>query len=70
MLTLSLSWETFEQFCFWQLISAHGIPIETLVSILPGLNFTNHAEALTTLLLLLKNERYIISYILYYKLAF
>lgn len=52
----SLAYETFEQFCLWQLIQAHDIPLDTLQDILPELEAANHAEALTYMLLLLKNE--------------
>ncbi|XP_055645503.1 integrator complex subunit 3 homolog [Toxorhynchites rutilus septentrionalis] len=53
----SLEFETFEQFCFWQLIQAHDVPLESFQDILPELDPTLHAEALTYILLLLKNEK-------------
>lgn len=53
----SLEYETFEQFCFWQLIQAHDIPLESFQDIIPELDVTTHAEALTYILLLLKNEK-------------
>lgn len=53
----SLEYETFEQFCFWQLIQAHDIPLESFQEIIPELDVTLHAEALTYILLLLKNEK-------------
>lgn len=57
LLSASLSWETFEQFCLWQLVTAHGIPINYVLPILPRLEFNNHAEALTSILLMLKQEK-------------
>ncbi|XP_046679280.1 integrator complex subunit 3-like [Homalodisca vitripennis] len=57
VLSASLSWETFEQFCLWQLVTAHGIPIDYVMPILPRLDHDNHAEALTAILLMLKHEK-------------
>lgn len=57
ILNASLEWETFEQFCLWQLIAAHNIPVDYVLPILPKLEFQAHAEALTSILLLLKQER-------------
>lgn len=53
----SLEYETFEQFCFWQLIQAHDIPLESFQDIIPELDTSIHAEALTYILLLLKSEK-------------
>uniref|UniRef100_A0A1Q3G233 SOSS complex subunit A homolog n=1 Tax=Culex tarsalis TaxID=7177 RepID=A0A1Q3G233_CULTA len=53
----SLEFETFEQFCFWQLLQAHDIPLESFQDILPELDTSRHAEALTYILLLLRNEK-------------
>ncbi|XP_055710038.1 integrator complex subunit 3 homolog [Phlebotomus papatasi] len=53
----SLNYETFEQFCLWQLLQAHDVPIEFLQDILPELESSNHAEALTYMLMLLKSEK-------------
>lgn len=39
ILDTSLEWETFEQYCLWQLISAHNIPIDYVLPILPKLEF-------------------------------
>ena len=36
----SLDWETLEQYFLWQLISAHNIPVEHIMPILPKLDFT------------------------------
>ncbi|XP_055859113.1 integrator complex subunit 3 homolog [Episyrphus balteatus] len=52
----SLSYETFEQLCLWQLVQAHDIPLKCLQDILPELESANHPEALCYMLLLLKNE--------------
>lgn len=59
VLLASLMWETFEQFCLWQLVTAHGIPIDYVLPILPRLEYNAHAEALTAILLMLKQERYV-----------
>lgn len=72
----SLDYETFEQYCLWQLVQAHDVPIDCLQvsgsgrgfyifiicfvlfqDLLPDLESSNHAEALTYMLLLLKNEK-------------
>lgn len=58
VLSASLSWETFEQFCLWQLVAAHGIPTDYVLPILSRLEYNAHAEALTAILLMLKQERY------------
>jgi integrator complex subunit 3 len=57
MLSTSLSWETFEQYCLWQLLTAHDISVEDVLPIIPNLSFKDHAEALTSVLLMLKQER-------------
>lgn len=57
VLTASLSWETFEQYCLWQLLTAHNISIDDVLPILPKLEFSSHAEALTSILLMLKQEK-------------
>lgn len=56
VLNASLEWETLEQYFLWQLISAHNIPVEHIMPILPKLDFVFHAEALTSLMVLLKQE--------------
>ena len=39
----SLKWETIEQYFLWQLITAHNIPIEHMLPVLPMLEFSgNH----------------------------
>ncbi|KAG8191408.1 hypothetical protein JTE90_010584 [Oedothorax gibbosus] len=57
VLNASLEWESFEQFCLWQLISAQNIPIEYILPILHKLEFTAHSEALISIALLLKQEK-------------
>ncbi|KAL5004662.1 hypothetical protein ScPMuIL_018118 [Solemya velum] len=56
VLNASLEWETLEQYFLWQLIAAHNIPPEHIMPILPKLEFTCHAEALTSILVSLKQE--------------
>lgn len=57
LLTASLSWETFEQYCLWQLIYAHDFPVDYFMPVLPKLQFHDHAEALTSIMLMLKQEK-------------
>ncbi|XP_014475902.1 PREDICTED: integrator complex subunit 3 isoform X3 [Dinoponera quadriceps] len=57
LLTASLNWDTFEQYCLWQLIFAHDFPIDYVLPVLPKLQFRNHAEALTSILFMLKQEK-------------
>ena len=56
LLNTSLEWETFEQFCFWQLISAHDISLDYILPVLPKLESGQHSEALLHILLLVKRE--------------
>ena len=35
----SLGWETLEQYFLWQLITAHNIPVEHIMPILPKLDY-------------------------------
>lgn len=57
MLSTSLGWETFEQYCLWQLLTAHDISVEDVLPIIPKLQCKDHAEALTSVLLMLKQEK-------------
>ena len=56
VLKASLSWETFEQVAFWQLYHAHDLPVNTLFDLIPHLEYRLHAEAITSVLLILKNR--------------
>ncbi|XP_023931443.1 integrator complex subunit 3 [Lingula anatina] len=56
ILNASLEWETIEQYFLWQLIAAHNIPVEHIMPILPKLEFQTHAEALSSILIQLKQE--------------
>lgn len=38
-LVQSLDWETFEQYCTWQLFLAHNIPLEAIIPILQHLKY-------------------------------
>ncbi|CRK95583.1 CLUMA_CG009044, isoform A [Clunio marinus] len=51
----SLEYETLEQMCLWQLLTAHDVPLSYIQDILPELEATNH-EALTSILSMLKKE--------------
>jgi len=57
VLTASLSWETFEQYALWQLLSGHDLPIDCVLPLIPKLAYSKHAEALTAISLLLKREK-------------
>uniref|UniRef100_A0A0K8U3V3 Integrator complex subunit 3 n=1 Tax=Bactrocera latifrons TaxID=174628 RepID=A0A0K8U3V3_BACLA len=52
----SLVYETFEQLSLWQLVQAHDVPLKCLQDILPELESSSHPEALSYMLLWLKNE--------------
>ncbi|XP_006822318.1 integrator complex subunit 3-like [Saccoglossus kowalevskii] len=54
---ITLEWETFEQYCVWQLLIAHDdVPVDQLTDLTPKLTYKDHPEALTSILLMLKNE--------------
>ncbi|XP_022161957.1 integrator complex subunit 3 [Myzus persicae] len=55
--TSSLDWETMEQYFFWQLVSAHDIDIKVILSNITKLDYNNHPETLTSILLTLKKEK-------------
>ena len=57
MISASLTWETFEQFALWQLLSGHDLPVDCLLPLLPKLSYDSHAEALTHIMILLKREK-------------
>ena len=57
VLQASLSWETFEQYVLWQLSTAHELPVDCIVSVIPKMVFPQHSEALANVLLMLKDER-------------
>lgn len=41
----SLEWETLEQYFLWQLISAHNIPVDYIMPVLPKLDYTGQAPS-------------------------
>ena len=57
VISASLTWETFEQFALWQLLSGHDLPVDCILPLLPKLSFDNNAEALTHIMILLKREK-------------
>lgn len=57
MLSSSLTWETFEQYCLWQLLLAHDISIEDIITLIPKLSYKDNAESLTSIILMLKQEK-------------
>ncbi|XP_052795999.1 integrator complex subunit 3-like [Mya arenaria] len=56
VLNASLDWETLEQYFLWQLITAHNIPLDYVMPMLPKLDYHCHAEALTSIMVLLKQD--------------
>uniref|UniRef100_A0A2K6TQ03 Integrator complex subunit 3 n=1 Tax=Saimiri boliviensis boliviensis TaxID=39432 RepID=A0A2K6TQ03_SAIBB len=44
ILIQSLDWETFEQYCAWQLFLAHNIPLETIIPILQHLKYKGESH--------------------------
>ncbi|XP_043064776.1 integrator complex subunit 3 homolog isoform X2 [Drosophila ficusphila] len=52
----SLEFETYEQFCLWQIVQAHDVPLKSIQDLLPELEAGSHPEALSHFLLLLKHE--------------
>ena len=57
VLTASLGWETFEQYALWQLIAAHDLPFDCVLPMVPKLSASRHSEALTSVLLLIRQEK-------------
>lgn len=57
LLKTSLQWESIEQFFIWQLIQAHDISVEAIVPLISHLDFKEHAEAVSSLILLLKQGK-------------
>jgi integrator complex subunit 3 len=44
IINASLEWETFEQTCVWQLINAHNMAIETVLPVLPKLEYLRKSD--------------------------
>lgn len=59
----SFDWETIEQYFLWQLIAAHNIPVEHIMPVLPKMDFSTHAEALTSIMIQLKQEWWVPSFL-------
>lgn len=51
----SLQWETFEQYAMWYLASAHELPVEPVIPLLPRIH-NRYPEAQSNVLLMLKKE--------------
>ena len=51
----SLQWETFEQYAMWYLASAHDLPVEPVIPLLPRIH-SRYPEAQSNVLLMLKKE--------------
>eukprot|EP00794_Sanderia_malayensis_P010041 gene10041-11066_t len=52
----SLSWDSFEQNSLWQILMVEETPIEMVVGVLPHLTPDDHPEALSALLIQLRQE--------------
>ena len=57
VINASLTWETFEQYALWQLLSGHEIPVDCIMPLIPKLSYSSHAEALTHIMIMLKREK-------------
>lgn len=57
LLKATLNWESIEQFFFWQLINAHDFNIDTVLPMITELDYDQHPEALTAIMLMLKQEK-------------
>ncbi|XP_048524257.1 integrator complex subunit 3 homolog [Dendroctonus ponderosae] len=57
LLKATLCWESIEQFFFWQLINAHDFNIDTVLPLITELDYDLHPEALTAIMLMLKQEK-------------
>jgi len=55
--TTSLNWETIEQYFFWQLVTAHDVNMKVILSNVTKLDYNNHPETLTSIMLMLKKEK-------------
>lgn len=56
----SLSWDSFEQFCFWQLLIGEAPDVHHIIPVLKHITTpTDHPEAVTGLILLLRQEPYV-----------
>lgn len=55
--TSSLNWETIEQYFFWQLVTAHDVELKVILSNITKLDYNNHPETLSSILLMLKKEK-------------
>lgn len=57
----TLQWDSFEQFCVWQLLNAEGIETHQIVSFLRSISSPDdHPEAVSGLIIYLKQEPYAI----------
>ena len=52
----SLQWESFEQFCLWQLLAAEGCEPHHIVPLLKQMVPSEHPEAISGMILLLRIE--------------
>nr|XP_009861046.1 integrator complex subunit 3-like isoform X2 [Ciona intestinalis] len=57
VLVSSLEWESFEQYCVWQLFAVHDLQPDLALPLLQKLNSKNHPEALSMLLLAFRHQR-------------
>lgn len=57
VLIASLDWETFDQYCTWDLLAAHDLPTDSYIAVVNKLHHEKHAEALSKLLIILKSKK-------------
>jgi len=51
-----MDWESWEQHCLWSILMAHNFTAEEYINVIPSLDYRQHAEALTSLLLIFSKE--------------
>lgn len=57
LLRTTLEWETFEQYCVWQLLSAESVPSESVIDVLKDIKDTYHYELFSSMLIFLKSVK-------------
>lgn len=57
LLKTTLTWESIEQFFFWQLLQSHDIPLNSIIPLISHLEPNTHSEAMTAITLMLKHEK-------------
>ncbi len=65
----SLQWESFEQLCYWQLVCSEGPEVHHIVPLLKLLIPNDHPEAISGIILILRQEPYVL-YTIYYTILY